>query len=175
MFILYKRGFTLIELLIVMAILGILAVVVFVAINPTEKQAQARDAGRVTAVASMGRSLQAYYTQQASYPPEATWASDLLSHGELSSFPSGIGYTAYSVTNCTGFVQPAVDPTYCYNLDTDNGALVYSRAESTSYNTKCTSPEVAYFVFSSSDSRGGTICSASEPTAWASGTQTYVP
>lgn len=37
-------GFTLIELLIVMAILGVLAVVVLVAINPVQQLARTRDA-----------------------------------------------------------------------------------------------------------------------------------
>jgi len=173
MFVYYRKGFTLIELLIVIAILGVLAVIVFVAMNPTEKQAQARDAGRINSVAIMGRSIQAFYTQQATYPPEATWANDLIDHGELSSFPSGIAYNAYSITNCTSYMQPAIDPTYCYDLDADNGALIYSRAESNSYNGKCMAPDVAYFVFSSADSRGGTICLDVEPTAWDSGTQTY--
>ena len=38
------RGFTLIELLIVIAILGILAAAVLVAVNPKKRQDQAKDA-----------------------------------------------------------------------------------------------------------------------------------
>jgi prepilin-type N-terminal cleavage/methylation domain-containing protein len=167
-------GFTLIELLIVIAILGVLAVVILIVLNPTEKQAQARDTGRISSIAQVGRSMQAYYTQQGNYPSTGTWAQDLLDYGELSSFPSGIDYSAYSTTNCTSFVQPAIDPTYCYNLDSDNGALVFARAEANSHNEKCTAPEVAYFVFSTSDSRGGTICSSGDPSPWASGSGVYV-
>jgi prepilin-type N-terminal cleavage/methylation domain-containing protein len=44
----YNYGFTLIELLIVIAILGVLAVVVLVAINPIEQLARTRDGGRLT-------------------------------------------------------------------------------------------------------------------------------
>ena len=45
-----RRGFTLIELLIVMAILGVLAVVVLVAINPIQQLARTRDTGRKSGV-----------------------------------------------------------------------------------------------------------------------------
>ena len=64
-----KRGFTLIELLIVMAILGVLAVVVLLAINPAEQLARTRDTGRVSAVTQMGHAVQAYDTSHnAVYP-----------------------------------------------------------------------------------------------------------
>jgi len=169
-----NKGFTLIELLIVMAILGVLAVVVLVLLNPVERLAQARDTGRISSTAQLGRSLQAYYTQRAEYPSTATWAQDLVDESEISTFPAGTPYNAHSVTNCTTFVQPAIDPTYCYNLDVDNDALVFAKAESNSHNGKCTLPEVAYFVFSTADSRGGTICSNSDPSVWAAGTGSYV-
>jgi prepilin-type N-terminal cleavage/methylation domain-containing protein len=172
-FIVRNRGFTLLELLVVMAILGILAVVVFVGINPAQRQAQARDTGRISAIAQMGRALQAYYTAHAaSYPGEATWAQDLLDTGELSSFPSGIKYTN-PASQCTQFVQPGVDPTFCYRLDATNGALVYATAEAQNKLEKCPG-STPYFIFSTADSRGGTICASSEPIPWASGTQIYV-
>ena len=43
-----KKGFTLIELLIVIAILGVLAVVILVAINPQEQLARGRGGGRTS-------------------------------------------------------------------------------------------------------------------------------
>ena len=55
-------GFTLIELLIVIAILGILAAAVLVAINPQKRTRQARDAGRKNDIGSLATELQAYYT-----------------------------------------------------------------------------------------------------------------
>ncbi len=168
------RGFTLLEILIVMAILGVVAVIVIVAINPTERQAQARDTGRISSVGQIGRATVAYYSVKGSFPSGAGWAQDLTQAGELSSFPSGIKYSAYSVNPCTTFAQPGVDATFCYAVDSSNGAIIFATAEANSHNNKCTSPEVAYFTYSTGDGRGGTICSNGDPSPWAPGTQPYV-
>lgn len=170
-----KSGFTLIELLIVIAILGILAVVLLVVMNPGERQAQARDTGRISSIAQMGHSLQAYYSVKSVYPDAGVWATELVGSGEMSTFPAGINYSYNSVVPCTTYSQPAVNPTFCYNEDeaNGNGALVFSKAEATSHRGKCTSPEEAYFVFSTQDSRGGTICSSGDPTPWPAGSMVY--
>lgn len=59
---LHVRGFTLIELLIVIAILGILAAAVLVAINPGKRTRQAQDAKRKNDIGAVATELQAYYT-----------------------------------------------------------------------------------------------------------------
>ncbi|MBI5793774.1 type II secretion system protein [Candidatus Uhrbacteria bacterium] len=41
-----KRGFTIVELIVVMAIVGLLVAFMFVALNPTARLEQARDAIR---------------------------------------------------------------------------------------------------------------------------------
>lgn len=51
-------AFTLIELLIVIGILGVMAVIVLVAINPGQKQAQARDTGRISGVSQLGHAVE---------------------------------------------------------------------------------------------------------------------
>jgi len=65
-----KSGFTLIELLIVIAILGILAAAVLVAINPGKRTAQARDAIRKQDVNAIANALIGYYVLAQRYPFE---------------------------------------------------------------------------------------------------------
>jgi hypothetical protein len=131
----------------------------------------------VSLVGQLGRSLQAFYTSKTYFPDVANWATEMVTSGELATFPSGVGYTYNSVSACSTYVQPATDGTYCYNEDqaNGNGALVFAKAESTSYRSRCTSPEEPYFVFSTTDARGGTVCSNGDPAVWSSGTMTYLP
>ena|SRR3989344_7112496 len=87
-----KKGFTLIELLIVMAILGVLAVVVLVAINPAEQMRRARDSGRISGAQQIGRAIQAYYTGNGVLPGVGAnpWNTDLVNAQELTQMPAGI-------------------------------------------------------------------------------------
>ena len=85
------KGFTLIELLIVIAILGILAAAVLIAINPTKRQNQAKDSNIKSDIGSMAVALQAYYTSAGtptnstgSYPTDIT---TLQTNGDLKSIP----------------------------------------------------------------------------------------
>lgn len=158
-----KKGFTLIELLIVMAILGVLAVVVLVAINPVQQLARTRDAGRKSGVAQLGRSLEAYYTARGgTYVPEsATWISTLVTAGEISTVPSAInpgvtGYTACLVN---------AHSNWCYDANSATGgepAVVFTVLESQSEISKCSSG-TPYFVWSTAAGRGGLICSGTAP------------
>lgn len=106
------KGFTLIELLIVIAILGILAAAVLIAVNPAKRQNQAKDAQVKSDVGSIATALQAYYTQPGagSYPTTAQGLALLVSNGDLKQIPtppSGsssnytANYTAYPAT-CDG-------------------------------------------------------------------------
>jgi prepilin-type N-terminal cleavage/methylation domain-containing protein len=168
-------GFTLIELLIVMAILGVLAVVVLVAINPVQQLARTRDTGRKSSVTQLGHALEAYYTaRNGQYVSASTlWINTLTTSGELSTVPSLIAYSISGVTGCSTAAQNS----WCYNVASGatSDAIVYAELESNVEKSKCGTPPTtrAFFVFSTDDGRGGLVCLTSgEPTV---GTQTWNP
>jgi len=170
-------GFTLIELLIVIAILGVLAAVIMILIDPAELLARSRDAGRINTVTQIGRSIQRYRTtHDNSYPNNLSWGADLLASTEMNSIPSGIPYNTEGVTSCTTNPLPTTNPTFCYNLDEtdENGALVFSALESKIKNEYCTDSERAYFVYSTTDSKAGLICSDTDPAPWEAGEMSYL-
>lgn len=165
-----QQGFTLIELLIVIAILGTLAVVVLVAINPVQQLARTRDSGRISGVTQIGHALEAYATSNSgAYPPTAgcaptgggtaTWIQCLVNSSELSSVP---GEIRNSVTTpvCTTNV---VNATWCYNTATTGGAMraiVFSKLEGNANISRCPANSDGYAVYSTPDSRGGIVCVA---------------
>jgi len=168
-----KRGFTLIELLIVMAILGVLAVVVLVAINPVQQLARTRDAGRKSTVTQLGHALEAYYTSHGgTYVEEGTdWITALVAAGEMASEPSAINPGVAGYTACSANAQNG----YCYDATTEEGGepvLIYTVLESQSETSKCTAG-TPYFVWSTLDGRGGLVCSETAPTPGSN--QTFNP
>lgn len=109
------RGFTLIELLIVIAILGILAAAVLVAVNPAKRQNQAKDANTKADIGSIATALQAYYTSNSgTYPSAAQGLAQLATSQDLKAVPTtpqGGAYT-YAVTPgaCAGTaLSPCTD------------------------------------------------------------------
>jgi prepilin-type N-terminal cleavage/methylation domain-containing protein len=81
-----KRGFTLIELLIVIAILGILAAAVLVAINPAKRQKQARDSKVKSDIGQVATAAQAYFTTSGGSYPDGL--GTLLTNEDLKSLPA---------------------------------------------------------------------------------------
>jgi prepilin-type N-terminal cleavage/methylation domain-containing protein len=173
-----ERGFTLIELLIVIAVLGVLATVVLVAVNPLQNLAKARDSGRQSTVAQLGHALEAYATtNNGTFVPENnTWITSLVTAGEINAVPGQVTYSISGITACTNAnPQNGV----CYNSTTAAGgppAVVYARLESSSTISKCASGQWAYAVYSTADGRAGVVCrnsgAGNEPVA---GSQTFVP
>ena len=86
-------GFTLIELLIVIAILGILAAAVLVAINPGKRTRQAQDAQRKNDIGALATEVQGFYTTpgQGCYPDSLTV---LTAQQYLKQMPTQPGTTA---------------------------------------------------------------------------------
>lgn len=165
-----KKGFTLIELLIVMAILGVLAIVVLIAINPVQQLARTRDAGRKSGVTQIGHALEAYaVTHAGDYVTEGTgdWVTQLVDAGELSTVPGEITFSIGTAPTCND-----AEEGWCYDYDATGGvAISYAPMESDSEQSKCTTG-TAYFVFSTADGRGGLVCPATG--APAAGSQAFV-
>lgn len=173
-----NKGFTLIELLIVIAILGTLAVVVLLALNPVQQLARTRDAGRISSVAQIGHALEAYSTTNGGNFPAATaaWATVLRDSGELAALPSAVGYSAGTTgskpppANCTTNVVVGTGWCYAMTVGTPNRAIVYTRLESGAQNGRCAGNNVAWAVYSTANGRGGVLCTAGgEPTVPAAG------
>jgi len=101
-------GFTLIELLLVIAIIGILAAVVAVAINPAQKIKQANDAKAKSDVGQIASAAQSYYTLNGGYPVTgAAGLTALTTASELTAIPAvpnssyTYTYTAYATAGGT--------------------------------------------------------------------------
>lgn len=80
-----RRGFTLIELLIVIAILGILAAGILVAVDPVDKINQANDSKVQNDVSGIGRASEAYATTHNGFYPNDS--GTLVNTGELKRVP----------------------------------------------------------------------------------------
>lgn len=81
------RGFTLIELLIVVAILGLLAVIAFAALNPAKRQNQAKDSQTRADIGQIATALSAYFTTPgiSAYP---TTLGVLVTNKDLTKLPT---------------------------------------------------------------------------------------
>ena len=140
-----------------MAILGVLAVVVLVAINPVQQLARTRDAGRKSGIAQIGRALEAYYTSHSgSYVTNGgSFLTALSTSGEISTPPSIIsfrgGYT--TLVTCVNAQNG-----WCYNSNMAE-AVLYTELESQSEQSKCAGG-ATMFVWSTFDGRGGIVCGA---------------
>lgn len=168
-----SSGFTLVELLIVIAVLGVLAAVVLVAINPLEQLAKGRDAGRKSSVAQIGSALQGYYTTNSAYPATATlsdtWLTNLVTSGELKIVPTNAAVGSYA-PGCSGAVGGQSG--FCYTTD-GTDSIAYALLESKAAKSLCAATEIAWEVWSSADGKAGIVCTASTATP-AVGTQTFV-
>lgn len=142
-----SKGFTLIELLIVIAILGILAAGILVAIDPVDKINQGNDAKVQNDVSGGGRASEAYAVTHNGFYPAAL--ADLVTAGELKRVPTApSGYTAYTVVNT---------PAACSAGTTCTGILMSGQLKSKRY-TSVTTPFWNY------DSATGKSCAAATAT-----------
>jgi prepilin-type N-terminal cleavage/methylation domain-containing protein len=163
-----SSGFTLIELLIVISVLGVLAVVVLVAIDPLEQIARARDTGRINSVAELGHAMEAFaVNNQGAYPvPGSNWQTALVNAGEIKRLvsvpntntrvcaPQPHGDVCYYSTG-TGSTQTAVIWTTLESKSTRNKA----RQNATS-TASCPSGTNVVAMWSSAQGKAGIACTS---------------
>ena len=73
-----RQAFTLIELLLVMGIIGILATVVIVAINPTKQLGQANDVANTSKARAVSNALEQYYVESGTWPAGVSTTSQTV-------------------------------------------------------------------------------------------------
>ena len=165
-----RKGFTLVELLIVIAILGTLAVVVLIALNPVQQLARTRDAGRDSSVQQLAHAMEARGTilgGQYPTPPggAGSWVTDLLvDTGEINIVPANPAYSTGVANGCA-----ASEGGYCYD-ENGNDFVVYTQAEALSNSSQCAGGAAeAWFVYSSAVGRGGLYCGGAPAAGAAAG------
>lgn len=103
-----KQGFTLLEILLVIAMIGILAAIVLIAINPQRQLAQTRNATRQSDTNAISKALEQYLIDTGDYPTSLTTDyQEICGEGE---------------PDCTGFLDLSVlTPTYLAGIPEEPG------------------------------------------------------
>lgn len=150
------KGFTLIELLVVIAVLGILASIVLVAINPFQSFQKANDGRTKQSVSQLGGALTAYYSAKQLFPTaDSDWMGDLIAGGDLGDRAPEAGATCVPAA--------ANDSNYCLQTG-PSAAVVYARLTSDVETEKCSSGEVAYFLYDTTRGRSCIVCGSTAET-----------
>lgn len=161
-----KKGFTLIELLIVIAILGILATVLFVLLNPIQKLQLARDGVRKGDIGNISRALNGYIVGVGKYPD--TLAE--LAASERNVMPKDPMYPTYQYVYTADNSQNPPKYTLCAYLETEEKALCVSSDQGTSSTLPLDNPSVPQGLISVS-----TPTSTPVPTLVPTSTPTPMP
>jgi type II secretory pathway pseudopilin PulG len=154
----------------VIAVLGVLAAVVLVAIDPAQQLARGRDSGRKTSIGQLGRALEAYYTNNGKYPetplPGPPWNDALLNSGEIKTFPSNPPLPPLGGIAIFCLPLPDGGDVNRFCLRTVNSPtprmVVFTKLESKSEQKKCPTSDHHYerifYAYLSSRGQAGIIC-----------------
>lgn len=158
-----RRGFTLIELLITIAVLGILATGVLVALDPIDRINQANDARVISGVGLLGRAAETYSTLRGGVYPASE--AQLVATGDLRSGmnpPSGYAYFVIGAdiagdedVGCTG--GPSGNT--CENV------IVIANLISKRYRSVCTNPALPFQRFQSVNGKTCQVCANTQTLA----------
>jgi len=114
-----KRGFTLIEILVVIAIIAILSVTVFVALNPVQRFQDSRNARRVQDVNSVLTAVHEYIVDNDGSLPTGLTTS--MAQTELGTCTAGNAACA-GVTDCVDLSTPLGTYLASMPIDPQNGS-----------------------------------------------------
>lgn len=129
------KGFTLIELLLVIAIVGILAGVILIGINPAQRMQEARDNIRKTDLKAIQKALEIYFVKNRSYPVSGCISA-----------PTNPSWQCWNV-NSPGFLMGANGKDYISTMPIDprnyDSGLAYGTGADTSFSMLYTAEELA--------------------------------
>lgn len=148
-----RTGFTLIEILLVMAILGIIAGITLVALNPLEQISKTNDSKTKQSVNQLGGLVTAFYAQKQVFPvADSDWMDELISNADLGERP------AAAPAACAP--SSGNDSNFCLQTNASS-ATVYARLNSQVEDKKCSvATEVPYFAYVVSRGNSCIVCAS---------------
>lgn len=156
----HQKAFTTLELIVIFAFIIILGVFALVIINPAELSRQRRDGERKKILTTVGEALISFSQSRNGVVPNENenWMSVLESRGDLKQIPKEV---PYDITGALCKKNQKLG--MCYDTDSKsppNQAIVYTKVESVSENTKCNVSlgETAWYVYDLISVRSGIVC-----------------
>ncbi len=122
-----QKGFTLIELLVVIGIIGILAAIVLVAVNPGRQFAQARNTTRQSDLIQITNAIYQFASENNGNLPGTSWDTNGAPNFPTTATPIGTGTGAFDLASAgardvggTGVkAGTSISPTYIAEMPKD--------------------------------------------------------